>query len=354
MERPPVMSAARGLSALGARVTFAAATCEAETARMFRDLGIETVELLPGRRQPRGMVRKMAYWRSFRRSAWRLAAGRCPDLLWIGSADTALALGPRLLASRYVVQLRELYDTAPLYRYGLKRYARAAQAVVVPEACRAAVYRVWYGLTRTPFVLPNKPEGHPCTRDLQVRDPAAAEALAAVGSGGKMILYQGGVGPARDIRPVAAAVRDLGPPWRLVVMGPDAGGFMHELRAIAPDLVYVPPVVAPAHLEVTSHAHVGVITYSFDQLNHVFCAPNKIWEYAGFGVPMLCEDLPALRFSVDVRAAGRCVDFQDLDAVKSALLEIDADYASFSRSARQLFESVDTRQILSQVLARAA
>jgi hypothetical protein len=33
---------------------------------------------------------------------------------------------------------------------------------------------------------------------------------------------------------------------------------------------------------------------------------------------------------------------------------MDANYASFSRSAHQFFDSIDTRQILSQLLAETA
>ncbi|KAA6307134.1 hypothetical protein EZS27_041199, partial [termite gut metagenome] len=37
---------------------------------------------------------------------------------------------------------------------------------------------------------------------------------------------------------------------------------------------------------------IGIVSYAFDDLNHVFCAPNKTWEYTGFGIPMLGNNAP--------------------------------------------------------------
>jgi hypothetical protein len=82
----------------------------------------------------------------------------------------------------------------------------------------------------------------------------------------------------------------------------------------------------------------------------VFCAPNKVWEYAGFGLPLICNNLPALQFAVGDRNAGVCVDMNDQLQIESALLTIDNHYEQFSRAAKQLYDSVDIRDIIRQIM----
>ena len=72
----------------------------------------------------------------------------------------------------------------------------------------------------------------------------------------------------------------------------------------------------------TSHAYIGAVTYTRTSFNHLFCAPNKIWEYSGAAVPMISDDLPGLQV-VAAGGAGVCVDFQDSKALMSSLLHID-------------------------------
>ena len=85
-------------------------------------------------------------------------------------------------------------------------------------------------------------------------------------------------------------MHDLGSPWRLVLMGHATYG-MELIKQACPDLIHISHIDAPEHLDVTSHAYVGLVTYSYKSLNNIFCAPNKIWEYAAFGVPLVCSPL---------------------------------------------------------------
>ena len=50
-------------------------------------------------------------------------------------------------------------------------------------------------------------------------------------------------------------------------------------------------------------ASIGVLSYfprsgSIGRtLNPLYCAPNKIFEYSKYGIPMISNDVPALRYS---------------------------------------------------------
>lgn len=46
--------------------------------------------------------------------------------------------------------------------------------------------------------------------------------------------------------------------------------------------------------QVTKKCHIGIICYPYKGLNNIFCAPNKIFEYAQSGLPVLSTNQPPL------------------------------------------------------------
>jgi len=307
--------------------------------------------VLPDLRFANTLLGKIEHYHAFRRRAWRLVGKEDPDaLLWVAKIDTAMALGKRLLEKRYVLTLQELHDKYRFYQKAIRLYASHAGAVVVPEYCRANILRCWHGLNRTPFVLPNKPLVRSGEKHLFVSDANARSILESIPDGNRILLYQGAVTFDRDLGAVARAVQELGEGYRFVIMGPDRTGDLTRLREMCPPLVHIPWVRPPAHLEITSHAHVGIAFYKFDSLNSIFCAPNKIWEYSAFGVPTLCQDIPGLRYTIGTAGAGVCVDSQSVDAIISAVRIIEANYSVHSQRAREFYESVDTTDVVGRII----
>lgn len=351
----PLMTLALVAKELGHDIEVVTSSCEKRTEERYAGMGITVVSLCPEITFPvAGILGKIRFWRAFSKRAWSHLANKSPNnLLWIGSADTALALGKRLFARTYVLHIRELYDTVPHYRRALAKYAGRAKCVVVPEMCRAAILRSWYGLHQTPFVLPNKPAEHPKQRNLVIEDPQASAALASLHPNERIVLYQGHLGLGRDVLPVAEAVRRMGNGWRFVVMGPGNADYIARLTQNYPEVIHVPRVSAPLHLQITSRATIGVIVYGWDKLNNVFCAPNKIWEYAGFGLPMLCSDLPALQLTVQASGAGICVDMTDSIQMATALQQMGENYDQFSQSSVRFYDAVDIRSIIQLIFLRA-
>jgi hypothetical protein len=339
---PPLLTVASVLGALGAQVEVAGVGIGLTAREALEDRGIRVTELMASEPESK----PAHYWKFFRR-AWRLIDDRpAGTLLWIGSADTAFALGPPLWRRRHILQVHELYDGFLRYRLILPAYLRHATAVVVPEPSRAAILRCWYQLPSTPYVLPNKPLVSERARNLPIRDPRACNALRAISPESRIVLYQGPMDlQERNLLGVARAVYEMGPPWQLVAMGRDANS-VRTFQRSCPSMVYIPHVPAPAHLDITSHAFAGVVTYSYRSLNNVFCAPNKIWEFAAFGVPLLCNALPGLETHLREFHAGVSVDCDDCAAIKAGLHTLAADYTTYAAGSRALFDSVDLKRII--------
>ncbi len=351
-EMPPILSASVLLARLGRRVHVGTSNAGQDVIALLRSEGVRVTAFGRTYRNLHSVSGRLLSGIQFHRDAWRFIS-TLPETtpLWIGSADTAIALGPRLLKRRYVLQLNELYDTTWHLRLPLRPFARSALCVVVPEASRAAIMRYWYRLPCTPHVLPNKPVLQCRGRNAHIDDPRAKGIIESLGSAIKLVLYQGQITAERDIRPVAAVVNKLGEPWRFAVMGADAAfqPFLEEVRHLCPNVIVIPRIPAPGHLQVTSHAYIGAITYTRTSFNHLFCAPNKIWEYSAAAVPMICDDLPGLQV-VAAGGAGVCVDFQDSEALTSSLLRIDTHHERYSAAAAQFFETVDTTATIAAIV----
>jgi glycosyltransferase involved in cell wall biosynthesis len=119
-------------------------------------------------------------------------------------------------------------------------------------------------------------------------------------------------------------------------MGRDVG-CVSQYRTLCTDLIHVEHVNAPTHLQLTSWASLGIVGYNHDSLNNLYCAPNKIYEYGSFGIPILANDVPGLTATVERYSAGVCAK-SDEDEVRRGLDRIECQYEVFSAGSRQLYD----------------
>lgn len=349
---PQIMSLAIVARELGHEIVVLTSQSEQKTKDRFTEKGITVIDLCPEQKNGSANIfEKVKHWRTFSIGSWKYIDEKAKGaLLWISTADSALALGRRLLRENYILHLRELYDQHFVYRYLLSQYARKASCVVVPEFSRACIFRYWYDLEMTPVVLPNKSTNHPRRSKLEVEDAQARKILGTIKKNEKIVIYQGGIRSYSGLHDIAKAVDNLGDGWRFIVMGAGDEDYLQTLKYSYQRLIHIPKVTAPYHLQVTSHAYIGVATYSFDALNNIFCAPNKTWEAMGFGLPMICNDVPAMRTEIQENNAGLCIDMKDSKQIELAIKKIDEHYSDFSKNAMQLFDSVDVFGIIQSVI----
>lgn len=262
------------------------------------------------------------------------------DTVWYASLDTALALWGSSIYQRfaYILQLHELYDTHPRRLRLIAHIARRAKEVVVPEINRAGILQVWLRLQRRPTVIPNKPYHHPRKKHMEPTTELTRNILQRYNTDKHIILYQGHISSDRNLEPLAEAMKDL-PDYELWLMGQDHG-FADTLKQISSNIKFLGYIPAPFHLELTSHATIGIINYDPISLNNLFCAPNKIWEYSGFSIPFLGNDLATLKTICATWNCGKTTEHNTHD-IKSAITEIHEKIDSHEEAARCYFESFD-------------
>lgn len=301
----------------------------------------------------------------FRRWVWNRINGlkkqRQNIILWSSEMVSAAVLGDRALKlnKRHIQSLYELGDEVgkDYWGFDIERLYHSA-TLIECEYNRAHILMAEKKLTHLPFILPNKPYSHPKKRNLPVSD-AKAEAIVRSWKGKRVFLYQGGIQNDRGLLlDIIESLCKSRPDAVVAIMG-RRSALVEQLMRKYGNISYVPFVSPPHHLEVTSHADVGIAYYQggtiwgLSPLNPVYCAPNKIFEYAGFGIPLICNDIPGLKYTIEQANAGVCLKNITDESVASAMQHILSNYQEYSNNAKKFFDSVDIVSEIKNVLAYA-
>ena len=282
------------------------------------------------------------------------------DILWTTTDETVIFLNKELCKYKHVMQLMELMEECPKYqklsfiKFPIHEYARKAWKVVVPEINRAYIQKTWWGLKKVPYVLPNKPY-HLETEDIPADIKAALSEMQEEKR--KIILYIGVFGHDRDLKPFIQALKDLGEDYCIYLLGRIASakekdkleGYLRKYEFVK----YLGFFPAPRHLAFLRYAHIGLLPYISSGkakrqsvLNAIYCAPNKIFEYAGFGVPMIGTDVPGLRQPFEQYNIGVCCRELSSDAIVEAIHKVEEHHDEMRVNCRKFYDSVDLDKIV--------
>lgn len=310
------------------------------------------------------MLRPLTFYRR-RRFLWRIideiSARESDVVLWSCEMRSSALLGNRALqfGRRHISTLFELGDEEGKNWFGfdMNRFYQTA-TIVECEYNRAHIIAAERNLLRLPFVVPNKFYGQDTTRNLPIHDEAIRAIVDKWGAR-RVFLYQGSVEADRQDLAVMIDVLCKNFPECVVAVMGKGNAYLERLSEKYDNFSLVPFVAAPNHLVVTSHAHVGIAVYNsstfgrLSPLNAVYCAPNKIYEYAGFGIPTIGNNNPGLIYSVEANHAGECVRNMCEAQIVAAMRKILNNYESYSSAAKAFFESVDLLGLIRAILASA-
>lgn len=370
---PPVISLLRILKDIGEDVVYFGMVKTETSICILEEIGVRyelyPYELIcfrdhPVRRCWQKVTRRI---RPYLLRSWIWKRIRCLSnskddvVLWSSEMRTAAILGNMALkfGKRHIHSLYELGDEAGKDYWGFDIDRLYATATLIEcEYNRAHILKAEKGIDKLPFVLPNKPYAHPRRRAIPVSDTKAASVVESW-KGKKVFLYQGGIQNDRgQLLRLIEALCESQPNAIVAIMG-RGSPIVDDLMRRYANISYVPFVPPPRHLEVTSHADIGIAYYQggaiwgLSPLNPVYCAPNKIYEYSGFGIPLVCNDIPGLRYTIEQCHAGVCLGAITKETVSLAVRSILSDYQEYSNSARKFFDAVDLSAEVKKILSYA-
>ncbi|SHK76147.1 glycosyltransferase family 4 protein [Desulforamulus aeronauticus] len=285
---------------------------------------------------------------------------RVHDIIWTTTDRTVRELGKILLKYKHVMQLMELIEDMPLFPYQkffkahLNIYGQRAFRVVVPEYNRAHILKTWWDLKKTPCVLPNKPYGieidNPSREIMQLTETIKNEKK-------KIILYQGFFGKDRNLDMFAQSVQKIEAEYKLYIMGYD-NEIRRELCEKYSEIEYIPFIAPPYHLALTQYAYIGILPYvpaknqgHNSELNALYCAPNKIYEYSAFGLPMIGTDVPGLAYPFQKYGIGVCCKELTVEAILNAIKVIEKNYESMSDQCHRFYEDTDMDYLVEHIIS---
>lgn len=350
---PPCISQIVMLREYGINVTVVTEMCDKITEDMLVALGARVV-LLGDFKARTNYLDRLRRLFKFKRTALKALKTIYEenDVIWVGTERTGMMLKRYLKDKKFIFNDLELNDTNFLYKKSVGKCVKYASGVVACELNRARIMKMWYGLKDVPFVMQNKPYYEmKCSKTREV------ESFVKKLEEKKCILYQGILDDERPLDMIAKALNKTKDKYTFVIIGNgrselETNKYIERLREIYSNIIYGGYFPAPQHLYITQSAYIGVAIYDSSSLNTLFCAPNKTFEYAKYGVPILGSDIPGLQLTVEKYGAGVCVDIENPEQIAMAIDDIADDYEKYQENTKKFYNSVDNRKVMKQVLEK--
>jgi len=145
-----------------------------------------------------------------------------------------------------------------------------------------------------------------------------------------VILYQGGVGPTRNLPPMIEALK-LIPDAALVIRGPGMDYYGQEYRTLAAQLgvserlFLAGPVPSADVVAAARGADAGIWSLVPVCKNFLYALPNKPFEYVAAGLPVLAAELPEVKREILDPGFGYGFAHSDPASIAVAVARLRAD-----------------------------
>lgn len=354
---PPVLNLMRMLGNRGIKTILVSTESKFFVEEKFQNVELRVIPV--DYEGNKGLINKIKELLPVRKSVWKCIDTDYEenDVIWLTSNTALKYAGNRITKYNYVLQLMELSEELKYHpkfpvRFDAHKIGNESLAVIVPEYNRAHILQSWWNLNERPLILSNKPfQEKVIEPNTHIEDDYAREVLKFL-EGKRIMLYQGIIHKERPLDKYIYAVDKLGDDYAFIVM---SNGENIYKNINSRNFYFIPFIAPPKHLQVTSHAHIGVLSYfpvkgDYSILNALYCAPNKTFEYSMFGMPMIGNDNPGLKYIFDTNHAGITVENFEIDDICDAVKRIESEYDKYSEGAVKYYNSVDSEQELTVIL----
>ncbi len=203
------------------------------------------------------------------------------------------------------------------YRHEKSAVARAA-LIIAANKQRAEIMRDHYRLSATPLAIHNiapPPLSTPGTDAALDSFPALRRSSSEL----VRLVFQGFLSADRGVVASVEALEQLPAEFELVLVG---GGPPADIAAIhdavakhglGERVVFLGRVPRERLHDILATCDIGIVYYHTRKLNHLYCASNKIYEYAQAGLPMVLTCQPPLRPLSEIYGVGELVGCESGD-----------------------------------------
>ncbi|MDI5950743.1 glycosyltransferase [Flavobacterium yafengii] len=357
---PPILTAIKVLLALKEKVVIVGYCSDINTIVDFELQGVIYYETIINHTKENKIIKLFKLY-SYKKKVKKIVREefKTDSILWIYGNENIWLLYKLITQFKTILYLFETPQLKVGSRYKMispfLNYAKTMQSawkVVCCEYNRAHITKSFFNLKELPLIIPNKP-----LFDLSKLSQTLDDELEELFKTKKVILYQGIFNyPERRLDELCESVKYLPEEYIICLMGSeDRNKFRLKEKYESDRVVFLPYVSSPKHLEFTRKAYVGFLTYFSEEslientINTLFCAPNKIFEYSCFGIPMLANDVPGISVLFEKYEAGMVSEFEPIK-LATKILDIDKNYNEYSKGSFNLYNSVDIKSLFEQLI----
>jgi len=176
-----------------------------------------------------------------------------------------------------------------------------ANLIIAANKERSQLMKAHYALKYSPLVVRNIPQA-PDKNTLEniIHDYPL---LKSKNQEDIWLVYQGDINLERGIKPFIIAIQHTDPRFKLLLIGggPDLNQIKKNvIEKQLNDKILLLGKIPRDHLHpVLTVCDIGIVTYPFQGLNNIYCASNKIFEYAQAGLTVLATCQPPLRSIIE-------------------------------------------------------
>jgi len=159
-------------------------------------------------------------------------------------------------------------------------------------------------------------------------------------------VYQGAITSIRKLEKIFSVIVEI-PNSQLVIIGGGEAEYIKLLNnyflELGYDRVTFLGKIAPDDMYgIMQYCDFGIISYSMDDYNNLYCAPNKIYEYAAFGLPMITSNHTLFKEIFREYRIGVAVEVEQDNNVSeyfSSIMAIKKEEKSFLSFSRFLSDN---------------
>ncbi len=260
----------------------------------------------------------------------------------------SVALLPLGVLLKYLYDSKLIYDTHELEtetngskgirkRFSKileKKLIKYAEVVFVVSENIADWYQQEYGILR-PTVIMNVPKLFEQKKTNHFRTTLGIKDESVI------ILYQGGLSKGRGIELLLSVFKKREDAHVVIVfMGYGELEESIKIASIKNNNIFFHPAVAPKIvLEYTSSADIGISFIENTCLSYYYCMPNKLFEYAMVGLPVIVSNMKEMREFVNKHNIGTIVKKEDSQSINEAIEKIlTLDIEKLKQNSRKYAE----------------
>lgn len=370
IDYPPVLTILNVLPNIGYKVIHIGVYSDIVAKKKYEKKGIEFWPTLKYNGKA-GVITKFISQLKYRKQVedyLAIANITVDDRVWIMQAETICLLSKVVEKYPCILHFYEYVEPSINWKYKLlnptykpKQTLAKAKRIVCCEYNRAHITKGLFQLNELPVVLPNKMIIDEDTLEVVPKDikPLYDKVLLKT-KDKKVILYQGiFLDKERRLQEFCEAIKNLSNKYVFIAMGRGSEMFDELKKKYESDrILFIPFIRPPYHLLITKLASIGVLSYFPRQgsvaytINPIYCAPNKIFEYAKFGIPMISNDIPALKYTYMEYGCGECIDYPiTTEAIGEVINNIFDNYEHYRKGAFNYFNSVDPEKIIKKIIS---